>query len=237
MAVETVKGCIFWGGSKITADGDCSHEIKRCLLFGRKAMTNLDSILKNRHYFANKGMSGQSYGFSSNYACESWTIKKAEHWRIDSFELWCWRRLLRIPWTVRSSNQSILKEINLNIHWKDWYWSWNSNTFANWCKKLTFSKRPWCWKRLRAGGEGDDRGWDGWMASPIQWTWVWTNSRRWWRTGKPGILQSLVLQRVRHNFATEQQQYFQWRKEFASWSMEFDINSIFEPYKIYIIYF
>ena len=120
-------------------------------------------IKNQRHYFANKGPSSQSYGFSSNYACESWTIKKAEHWRIDSFELWCWRRLSRILWTTRRSNQSILKEINLNIHWKDWYWSWNSNTFANWCKKLTFSKRPWCWKRLRAGGEGDDKGWDDLM--------------------------------------------------------------------------
>ena len=111
-AMETVKDCNF-GGSKITAYGDFSHEIKRRLFFGRKTMTNLDSILKNRHYFANKGMSGQSYSFSSSYhACESWTIKKSEHWIIDSFELWCWRRLLRIPWTARSSNQSILQEIN-----------------------------------------------------------------------------------------------------------------------------
>ena len=98
------------------------------------------------------------------YGCESWTIKKAERWRIDAFELWCWRRLLRVPWTARRSNQSILKETSPNIHWKDWCWSWNSNTLAIWCKKLTHQKRPWCWKRLKAG-EGDDRGWDGWMAS------------------------------------------------------------------------
>jgi len=111
--METVRDFIF-GGSKITADGDYSHEIKRHLLLGRKAMTNLDSLLKSRrHYFASKGPSSQSYGFSSSHVwCESWTIKKDEHQRIDAFELWCWRRLLRVPWTSRRSNQSILKEIS-----------------------------------------------------------------------------------------------------------------------------
>ena len=110
--VETVSDFIFLG-SKITADGDCSHEIKRHLLLGRKVMTNLDSILKSRDYLANKGSSCQGYGFSSvMYGCESWTIKKAECRRIDAFELWCWRRLLRVPWTARQSNQPILKEIS-----------------------------------------------------------------------------------------------------------------------------
>ena len=119
------------------------------------------------HYFANKGPSSQGYGFSSShYGCESWTIKKAEHWRIDAFELWCWRRLLIAPWTARRSNQSILKEISPGFHWKDWCWSWNANTLATWWEELTHWKRPWCWERLGAGGEGDDRGWDGWMASP-----------------------------------------------------------------------
>ena len=102
--------------SKSTADGDSSHEIKGCLLLGRKVMTKLDSIRsikKQRHYFANKGPSIQRYGFPVvKYGCESWTIRKTEHWRIDSFELWCWRRLLRVPWTARRSNQSILKEIS-----------------------------------------------------------------------------------------------------------------------------
>ena len=92
--METVRNFTFLG-SKITADGDCGHEIKRCLLLGGKAMTSLDSILNSRHYFANKGPSSQSYGFSSvMYRCESWTIKKAEHWRIDAFELWCWKKFL-----------------------------------------------------------------------------------------------------------------------------------------------
>ena len=110
--MEIVPDFIFWD-SKITADSYCSHEIKRCLLLGRKAMAKLDSILKNWDYFANKGPSSQGYGFLVvMYGCESWTIKKAEHWRIDTFELWCWRRLLRVPWTARRSNQSILKEIS-----------------------------------------------------------------------------------------------------------------------------
>ena len=97
--------------------------------------------------------------------CERWTIKKAEHWRIDAFQLWCWRRLLRVPWTARRSNQSILKEISPEYYWKDWCWSWNPNSLATWCEELTHRKRLWCWERPRAGREGDDRGWDGWMAS------------------------------------------------------------------------
>ena len=112
--METVTDFIFLG-SKITADSDCSHEIKRCFLLGSKSITNLDSILKKkqRHYFANKGPSSQSHGFPVvMYRCESWTIKKVEHRRTDAFELWCWRRLLRVPWTARRSNQSILKEIS-----------------------------------------------------------------------------------------------------------------------------
>ena len=121
------------------------------------------------------------------YECESWTIKKAECWRIDAFELWCWRRLLRIPWTARRSNQSIVKEITRNIHWKDCCSSWNFNTLATWCKELTHWKRPWCWRRLKARGEGDNKGWDGWMASLTLWTWVWASSGSWWWTGKPGM--------------------------------------------------
>ena len=91
----------------------------------------------------------------------------------------------------------------LKLMLKDWYWSWNSNTLATCYKELTHLKRPWCWERLRAGVEGDDRGWDGWMASPTQWTWVWVNSGNWWWTGRPGMLQSMGSQRVRHDWATE----------------------------------
>ena len=90
-----------------------------------------------------------------------------------------------------------------NIHWKNWCWSWISNTLATWCKELTHWKRPWCWKWLKAGGEGDDRGWDGWMASATRWTWLWASSGSWWWTGRPGVLQSVGSQRVGHNWVTE----------------------------------
>ena len=116
-----------------------------------------------------------------------------------------WRRLLRVPWTARRSNQFILKKINPEYSWKDWCWSWNSSTLATSCEELTHWKRLWCWERLKAGGEVDDRGWDGWMASPTQWTWVWANSGRWQRTGRPGVVQSMGLQRVGHDLVTEQQ--------------------------------
>ena len=155
------------GGSKITAYGDCSHKIKRCLLLWRKFMTNLDSILKRRDInLPTKVHLVKAMVFPVvMYGCESWTKNKAEYRIIDAFELWYWRRLLRVPWTARRSNQFILKEIILNIHWKDWCWSWNSNTLATWCEELTHLKRPSCLERLKMGGEGDDRGWDGWMAS------------------------------------------------------------------------
>jgi len=112
--VETVSDFIFGGSTKITADGDCSHEIKRHLLLGRKLMTNLDSIFKSRDItFPTKVCLVKAMGFPVViYGCESWNIRKAEHQRIDAFELWCWRRLLRVPWTARRSNQSILKEIS-----------------------------------------------------------------------------------------------------------------------------
>ena len=118
--METVADFIFLG-SKITADGDCSHEVKRCLLLGRKAMTNLDSMLKSRDITlpTNVHLVKAMVFPVVMYGCESWTIMKAECQRIDAFELWCWRRVLRVPWTARRSNQSILKESVLGIHWKD----------------------------------------------------------------------------------------------------------------------
>ena len=136
------------------------------------------------------------------YGCKSWTIKKAECWRIDAFELWCWRRLLNLPWVARRPNQSILKEISPEYSWKDWCWSWNSNTLATWCEELSHLKRPWCWGRLKAWGEGNDRGWISWMASLTQWTWVWVNSGSWCWTRRPGVLQSMGLQRVGDGCAT-----------------------------------
>ena len=137
------------------------------------------------------------------YGCESWTVKKAECRRIDAFEVCCWRRLLRVPWTARRSNQSVSKESTLNIHWKDWCRSWNFNTLITWCEEPTHWKRLWCWEGLGARGRGDDRGWDGWMASPTWWMWVWVNSRSWWWTGRPGVLRFMGLERVGHDWTTE----------------------------------
>ena len=161
-------------------------------------------IKNQRHYFIYKGLSSQSYGFSSSHVW-IWELdhKKTEHQRIDAFELWCWRRLLRAPWTARRSNQSILKEISPEYSLENWCWSWNSNTLATWCEELTFWKRWWCWEGLKSGGEGDDSGWDGWMASLTWWTWVWASLGSWWWTGKPGMVQSMGLQRVEHDWETE----------------------------------
>ena len=140
------------------------------------------------------------------YRCESWTLKKTEHWRIDAFELNCWRRLLRVPWTARRSNQSILKEISPEYHWKDWCWSWSSKSLAMWCEEPTHWKRSWCWERLKSGEKGTTENEMVWMASPTQQTWVWASSGSWWRTGKPGMLHCILLQWVGYNWATEQQQ-------------------------------
>ena len=182
--METVAYFIFLG-SKITAHGDCSHEIKRSLLLGRKAMTNLDSILKSRDITlpTNVPLVKAMVFPVVMYRYESWTIKKAECLRIDAFELWCWRRLLRVLWTAWRSNQSILKEINPEYSLKGLMLKLKFQSLASWCKELTHWKIPWCWKRLRAGGEGGDRGWDGWMTSLTQWTWVWENSKRQWGQG------------------------------------------------------
>ena len=140
--METVTHFIFLG-PRIIADGDCSHEIKRHLLLGRKAMTNLDSILKSRDIILpTKVCLVKAIVFPVViYGCESWTVKEAEHWKIDAFELWCWRRLLRVPWTARTSNQSILKEISPEYSLKGLMLSFNSNTLATWCKELTHLKR------------------------------------------------------------------------------------------------
>ena len=188
-------------GSKITVDGDCSHEIKGYLLLGRKAMTNLETsrdltLLTKVHLV--KAMIFPVV----MYRCESWTIKKAECRRIDAFELSRWRRLLRVPWTARRSNQPIQRKSVLNIHWKD---DAEAETPILWPpdgKNWLIGKDPAAGKDWRQR-EGDDRRWDGWMASPTWWTWVRASSRSWWWTGKPGVQQSMGSQRVGYNWATE----------------------------------
>ena len=141
------------------------------------------------------------------YGCKSWTIKKAEHQRIDAFELWCWRRLLRVPWTARGSNQSILKEISPEYSLEGLMLLLKLQYFGHLMRRADPLEKTLmlglCWERFKVGGEGDDRGWDGWMASLTRWTWVWASSRGWWWTGRPGMLQSMGSHRVGHNWATE----------------------------------
>ena len=169
-------------------------------------MTNLDSVLKSRDItLPTKVHIVKAMVFPVvMYECNSWTIKETECRRIDAFELWWWWRLLRVPWTARRSNQSILKEISPEYSLEGLMLKWNSNNLATWCEELTHLKRPWCWERLKAG-EGDNRGWDGWMASPTQW-------HEFEQTLGDGEWQGSLMcysprgHRVGHNWATEQQQ-------------------------------
>ena len=186
----------FGVGSKITADGDWSHEIKRRLLLGRKVITNLDSRLKSRDItLQTKVCLVKAMVFPVvMYGCESWTIKKAEHW-INAFELWCWRRVLRVPWTAKRSNQSILKEISPGCSLEGLMLNLKLQYFGHLMWRVDSLERPWCWEGLGAGGEGDDRGWDGWIAS-TRWIWVWVISSSWWWTGRPGVLRFTGSQRV-----------------------------------------
>ena len=135
-----------------------------------------------------------------------WELNYKESWVSKNWLFWTvvLEKTLESPldWKeIQPGNPKINQ--SWNIHWKDWCWSWNSNTLATWFKELTHWKRPWCWERLKAGGEGDDRGWDGWMVSPTRWTWVWVSSGSWWCTAKPGLLLSMGLQTVEHNWVTE----------------------------------
>ena len=132
------------------------------------------------------------------YGCESWIIKKVEHWGIDAFELWCWRRFLRVSSTAKRSNQSIIMEISPEYSLEGLMLK--LQYIGHLRGRLTHWKGPWCWERLKAGGDRDNRRWDGWMASP---TWVWARSGSWWWTEKPGILQAMGSQTVGHDWATE----------------------------------
>ena len=173
----------------------------RRLLLGRKFITNQVSVLKSRDItLPTKICLVKAMVFPVvMYGCESCPIKKSECQRIDAFDLW----VLRTARTARDSNQSILKEINpeYSVCWKDWCWSWNFNTLATWCKEPTHWERPWCWERLRAKGEAGDRGWDGWMASLTQWTWIWAN---WRETERQGSLACYSLWGCKESDMTEQ---------------------------------
>ena len=153
------SGRLYFGGSQITVVGDCSQEINRRVLLGRKVMTYLDSILESRDItLPTKVRLVQAMVFPVvMYGCESWTLEKAECWRIFAFELWCWRRLLGVPWTARRSNQSILKEISPGCSLEELILKLKLQYFPTWCVELTHWKRPCCWEKLKAGGEEDDR--------------------------------------------------------------------------------
>ena len=168
-------------------------------------MTNLDSILKSRDNTSSTKISlVKAVVFPVvMYGCKSWTIKEAEHIRIDVFELWCWRRLLRVPWTARRSNQSIVKEISPGWSLEGLMLMVKLQFFSHLMQRADSFEKTVMLGKIVAGGEGDDRGWDSWMASPIQWTWVWVSSRSWWWTGRPGVLRFMGSQRVGHNWATE----------------------------------
>ena len=161
-------------------------------------------VKKQRHHLPTKVRLVKAMVFPVvMYGCESWTIKIAERRRIDAFELWCWRRLLRVPWTARRSNQSVLKEISPQYSLEVLMLKLKLQYFGHLMQKLPHLKRPWCWERLMAEREGDFRGWDGWMASPTQWTWVWAGSKSWWWIEKPGMMQFMGSQRFRRDWASE----------------------------------
>ena len=178
--------------------------MRTCLHLGRKAMTNQDSILKSRDItLLTKVHIVKAMVFPIvMYRCESWTIKKAECWRTDAFRLWCWRRFLTVPWTARRPNQSILKEISpeyllegLMLKLKLQYFGqlmWRANSLEEMMLRRNKGRKNRGWQR-----------WDGWTASPSQWTWVWVDSGSWWWTGRPGVLRFMGSQRLRHNWATE----------------------------------
>jgi len=207
--VEKVEAVIDFNflGSQITADGDYIHEIKRCLILGRKAVTNLDSILKSRDIILPTKIWIDQVTLSPviMHGYESWTIRMAECWRTDAFELWFWRRLLRVPWKAKRSNQSIQKEINPEYSLEGLYWSRSSNTLHILCAESTYWKRPWCWERLKAKGEGGGRAWEQ-LDSIIDLMNI-NLSKPQEIMEEPGVLQSMGQQKVRHNLATDQQKH------------------------------
>ena len=196
-------------GSQITADGDCSHEIKRHLLLGRKVMTNLDSILKSRDITLPTKVRLVKAMFSSGHVW-MWELDYKESLALKN---WCF-------WTVvlakTLGTPLDFKEIQ-PVHPKgdqSWVFIGRTDTEAEtpvlWPPhgySWLMGKRPWCWEGLGAGGEGDNRGWDGWMASPTQWAWMWVNTGSWWWTGRPGVQRFMGSQRVRHDWATELNQF------------------------------
>ena len=151
-----------------------------------------------------KNTYSQSYDFFSSHVW-MWELDHKEGWMLKNWCFWAvvLQKTLESPLDSKETKPINPKESTQNIHWKDWCWSWSSNTLATWCEELTYWESPWCWERLKAGGKGDNRGWGGWMTS-TQWMWVWASCGRQQKRGKPGVLQSMGLQRVGPNWVTEQ---------------------------------
>ena len=202
--METMTGFIFLG-FQTTIDGNCSHEIKRCLLLGIKAMTSLDSILKSRDIILlMKVCLFKAMVFLVvMYGCESWIIKKSEHWRIDAFELWCWRRPLRVPWTARRSNQFVLKEISPEYSLKGLMLKLKLSYFGHLIWITDSLEKPLILGKIEGGrrsGRQKIRRFEGVTNSMA---WIWASSGSWWWTGKPGAMQSMWSQSVGQDWVTE----------------------------------
>ena len=189
--VETVSDFIFWGAPKSLQMVTAAMKLKDTYSWKKSYDQPRQHIKKQRHYFANKGPSSQSYGFSNSHVF-MWELDYKESWVPKTWCFWTvvLEKTVESPWDCKE-----IQPVNSKGS-QSWIFigSWSSTTLATWLEKLTHWKRPWCWERLRAGREGDDRGWDGWMVSLTQWTWVGVNSRSWWWTGRPGVLQFMGSQ-------------------------------------------
>ena len=198
------SGNLYFLGLKITTDGDFSHEIKRHLLLGRIVMTNINSMLKSRAITLPTKVSLVKAVVFPVVMCgrESWTLKKAEHWRIDGFELWCWRRVLRVPWTARRSNQSILKEINPEYSLEGLMLKLKLPYFGHLMRRADSFEKTLILRKIEGRRRrGQQR--MKWLDSITNSTDIWVNSGSWWWTGRPGVLRFMGLQRVGHDWATE----------------------------------
>ena len=216
------SGKLYFGGSKITADGDCSHEILKTLTPWKESYDqSRQHIKKRRHYFAKKSPSSQGYGFFSGHVWW-WELdgKKAERWRIDAFELWCWRRLLRVPKTARRSNQSIVKEISTGCSLEGLMLKLKLQYFGHLMRRADSLEKTLMLGKTE-GRRRRGRQKMRWLeASPTQWTWVWVDSWSWWWTGRSGVLWFMGSQRVGHDWVTE----LNWTERFISLQVSFLLN-------------
>ena len=193
----------------------------RRLFLRRQVMTNLDSILKSRDITLPTKVKAKVFPVVM-YGCESWTVKKTECWKIDALNYGVREDSWESPGLQGDPTSPSWRRSVLGLHWKDWCWSWNCNTLATSCEELTHWKRPWCWEGLGAGGEVDDRGWDGWMASPTRWAWVWVNSGSCKGQGGLACCNSWDC-RVGHDWVTELNWKFSKPGSGSMWTVNFQM--------------